>query len=49
MCQVTTTGKTWSYQEGGKHTNVLGLTVVKFAIKVVTKEQSSQINPLVNR
>ena len=22
MCQVTTTGKTWSYQEGGKHINV---------------------------
>lgn len=49
MCQVTTTVKTWSYQEGGKHINLLGLIVVKFVIKAFIKEQSNQINPLVNK
>ena len=37
VCQGTTTGRTWSYQERTKHINLLELTAVKLAILTLTK------------
>ena len=40
VCQGTTTGGTWSYQERTKHINLLELIAVKFAILTFTRGKS---------
>ena len=40
VCQGTTTGGTWSYQERAKHINILELIAVKLAILTFTKGKS---------
>ena len=40
VCQGTTTGGTWSYQERTKHINILELIAVKLAILTFTKGKS---------
>ena len=40
VCQGTTTGGTWSYQERTKHINILELIAVKHAIMTFTKGKS---------
>ena len=37
VCQGTTTGETWSYQEKTKHINILELIAVKLVILNFTK------------
>ena len=49
VCQGTTTGETWSYQEKTKHINILELIAVKLAILAFTKRQIGNNNPLTNR
>ena len=41
VCQGTTTGGTWSYQERAKHINILELIAVKLAILTFTKGKSA--------